>query len=102
VTTHTEGLKPCPICSSPAKVIRDAGVHHVLCMNMICSTRGPVKVSTEDAIAAWNTRPAQASEAAILIPSEWLEPGAVVPVTPETVGLLLRALSTTPAEPVKE
>jgi hypothetical protein len=38
---------------------------------------------------------------AVLVPSEWLKPGAVVPVTPETVGLLLRALqSATPAEPV--
>jgi hypothetical protein len=79
-------------------------------MNMICSTRGPVKVSTEDAVAAWNTRPAQASEAirnAALevlsfrdgdLPTRgWLKD---CDASRQSLFKLASALSTTPAEPV--
>lgn len=68
-TPSTEGLKPCPICGGPAHAQQE---DHPETWWIGCETNGCVATDThiqqDDAIAVWNRRPAQASEAAILVP----------------------------------
>ncbi|HWT40980.1 MAG TPA: Lar family restriction alleviation protein [Dongiaceae bacterium] len=102
-------LLPCPFCGGKAE-------HHDI-GNSYTKSRGTkiwcaecrfsktVKAIQQSldwtrshAIAAWNRRAALSAQEqveptdAVAIPSEWLKPNAIVPVTAETVGILLRAL----------
>jgi hypothetical protein len=97
MTTHTEGLKPCPCCGQVPLLV-NLGGWEILCKCgvSLClpkSDKAPL-------IEQWNRRPAQASEAAIR--NAALEEAAIEVETKwsRVPAEAIRALSTTPAEPV--
>jgi hypothetical protein len=122
MTTHTEGLKPCPCCGMHSSV--EFRLEHdatedgfVLCNTMKsgCGMSSGFYPDKQTAVSQWNRRPAQASEAAILnYAIETLERAGAVHhgmgtthdycFGLEMIGIAnnLRTLSTTPAQPVKK
>jgi hypothetical protein len=53
-------------------------------------------LGTEQQVFAWahgkGGEALRRAEAGVVVPAQWFEPGACVPVTPDTVALLMRAL----------
>jgi Lar family restriction alleviation protein len=118
MTTHTEGLKPCPFCGGEPYFER-LGDPRQSCI-LVCGNCGCRHESSDEGVengTSWNDRPVQASEAAIRNAIQLLETEASNDVQDNTPGneccglygdglrraiAVLSALSTTPAEPVAQ
>lgn len=50
---------PCPACGHPAGIARanGTGCAFVMCQHVKCAFSGPIKTTSEAAIAAWNALP---------------------------------------------
>ena len=52
-------LLPCPACGHPAGIARanGTGCAFVMCQHVKCAFSGPIKTTSEAAVAAWNALP---------------------------------------------
>ena len=50
---------PCPACGHPAGIVRanGTGCAFVMCQHVKCAFSGPIKITSEAAVAAWNALP---------------------------------------------
>lgn len=60
-------LEPCPVCGCACvtESFEDSAhvkEHYVICYLPVCRTRGPIRGTQEEAIAAWNAWPKNAAQ----------------------------------------
>ena len=46
-------IEPCPFCGSEGELIQ-VGENWVICNNVDCLARGPIKQAAKEAMKAWN------------------------------------------------